>query len=288
VRSDDVDAMLSGVRLLLVALITLAVAIVGAGTGSGAPHQGPIATTYRFAAALEVSLFVGWSREEGDETSPCTVWAHERGTNRVVARSVRRLKGSATIYPPGVSTIRVGGRRIPVAWATLSALGRAKGTATRTTTQTSGVTPGCGPNSNVQPKRFPPLECGERAFSTRTASIVATDRVFDRTLDPGKTRDPSEALSRLYKSSIDVWVAPARDPFRNCDVAPTWAKRFPTDVGLALDSGGRNGDQWALAYLKKGRTVTLEDSYGGRCTVAVGPRDCSFALRIEVKIKRLS
>ncbi|HXG75950.1 MAG TPA: hypothetical protein VNJ53_05220 [Gaiellaceae bacterium] len=227
-------------RPLLAVVLAAALALFGVEAGSTTPAQSPILASYRLAATLDVSLFVGWSRESGDDT-PCTVWTRESGTNRVVARSVKPLQGSATIYRPGTTSVMLGGRSVPVPWATLQAVGQARGTVTRTVSQTSGVNRGCPAGSSARPRRFPPLECGERTFSSRVASLLGTDRVFDRTLDPGNTRRLGEPLSRLYKSSIDVNVSPGRDPFRRCDVAPSWAKRFPTDVGLAHSTraGGR-------------------------------------------------
>lgn len=282
------------VRLALLATLAgAALSVLSTGAQSQRLPVAPeVMASYKLTATFEATLFVGWSHEEGDDSTPCSPWARESGTSRVVARGVKGkpLRGSITVYKPGTTSIRVGRKRISVPWSTLQALGGATGTVTRTVTQTSGVTPGCAPGSTVRPKRFEPTECGERRFASRTAALIATNRAFDRTLDPGNA-NPSgvgpEQLARLTNPSIDFHVGPRRDPFRLCDVGPVFAKRFPVDVGLDLEEG--NGGVSTFANLvMRGQRAVLIHKYGGRCSSAGSPRECSFSLHLEVRITRTS
>ena len=240
---------------------------------------------YNLRAQFEVELFVSWGQQSGDDlNATCSVWWTQSGTNRVKARSVKPIVGFMQIHRRGTSQIRVGGRNVPVSWGSLNAVGRAAGTSKRTLTEQSGVNWGSAcSGARPGPHRFPPSECGERSFATRHAALLATWRAFDGTLDPGRadpTHEPN--TNRLTRESIDFHVSPDRDPFRACAAAPHYARRFPVDVGLKVSDAEWN----KLRTLRKGRSVTLSDRYGGRCSEAFSPRVCSFTLDLSVTITR--
>lgn len=214
-------------RLLLpVSLAAITAVIAGAGAGSSAelqtPRTPPVVAGYNLTAAFTASLLVSWALREGDRSDACSAWAETSGLNKVNARTVKPVKGYLQIYRRGFQP-----RRGPVqSWGSLVAVGKARGTIERSLDQQSGVNGGAGCGQRY---RFPPTTCGERLFTTRPATLLATWRVFNRTLDP-RDIDPT-GLGGLSKESIDFTITPGRDPFSNCDI-PSYAKAFPVDVGL--------------------------------------------------------
>lgn len=262
---------------LPISLAAITAVIAGAGAGSSAelqtPRPPPVVVGYNLTAAFTASLLVSWSLREGDRSDPCSAWAETNGLNKVNARSVKPVKGYLQIYRRGFQRTRSG----PVAsWGSLVAVGKAKGTIERSLDQQSGVNGGAGCGQRY---RFPPTTCGERLFTTRSATLLATWRVFNRTLDP-RDSDPT-VLAGLSEESIDFTITPSRDPFSTCDI-PSYAKAFPVDVGLRV----RDRDWDALRALKRGKSYELSHRYGGRCTEALPARDCAFVLDLSVTIKR--
>ena len=266
-------------RLLVsVSLAAIAAVIACTGVGSGAdlrtPRPLPVVAGYNLTAEFSASLFVSWAVREGDRNLECNAWAETSGLNKAKASTVKPVKGFLQIFRRGLAPRT---RRGPVpSWGNLVAVGRAKGTVDRSLDQQSGVNGGAGCGTA---KRFPPTSCGERSFTTRTATLLATWRVFDRTLDPREI-DPS--LVGLSRESIDFSVAPARDPYSACEI-PRFAWGFPVDVGLRVDDRDWN----ALRALKRKRSYQLRDHYGGRCSEALPARDCSFVLDLSVTIRRI-
>ena len=292
-RVDSLRDHAVAVRRFLVFSLTAVTAVIAwASAGSGAsdqrlPSTPPVVAGYNLRAQFEVELFVGWGQQSGDDlNAACSVWWTQSGTNRVKARSVKPIRGLMQIHRRRTSQIRVGGRNVPVSWGNLTAVGRAAGTSKRTLSEQSGVNwgPDCS-GARPGPHRFPPSECGERSFATRQAALLATWREFDGTLDPGNANpisSPDENRPRLTRESIDFHVSPLRDPFRACAAAPHYARSFPVDVGLRVSDADWN----KLRTLRRGRSVTLTDRYGGRCTEAFSPRVCSFTLDLSVTITR--
>jgi hypothetical protein len=275
-------------------LLLLATLVVGAGTGFSAESQIPgaanVLTGYRLTAQLQASLFIGWSDRSGDPDAPCSSWAIRTGTSRVDAHT-GPIPGFIQLYKPGTTHIVIRGRKIPVTWAELTAVGKGGGTAKRTYSHRSGVnwSAGCG-GSRPQPERVPTPDCEPRTFTTKTASVIATERSFDGTLEVGNANPQTGAdLVGLRKRSLDFTIVPGRELFRNCPgnevsaVVGYYVRRYISDVGARLSDA-----EWSkLRSLRPGRRVQIPDHYGGRCDKHVSPRDCSFRLELDVWIRRV-
>jgi hypothetical protein len=284
-------------RAFVVAGLVLSAALAGgAGAGSGAesqvrPGTPTVLTGYRLTAQLQASLFVGWSDTRGDPDAACSSWVTQTGTSRVDAHTAP-IRGFLQLHPPGTTHVVIRGRRVPVTWAELSAVGRATGTAKRTYTHTAGVnwSAECV-GSRPIPERAPATDCDPRTFTTRTAAIIATDRAFNRTLESGNANPgPGDDLGSLRSRSIDFIISPSRDLFRSCPPATAfassvelYARRYITDVGLLVTD-----EKWQkLRRLRSGGRLPLSHIYGGRCDTHISPRDCSFRLELDVWIKRV-
>jgi hypothetical protein len=282
-------------RTLFAATVTLVAALVsGVGASPGAESQAPpgtpsVLTGYRLTAQLRASLFVGWSDTQGDPSAACSSWATHIGTSRVDAHTAP-IQGFMQLYRPGTTHVVIRGRRVPVTWAQLTAVGPGSGTAKRTYTHRAGVnwSAACG-GARPEPERVPTPDCDPRTFTTKTAAIIATDRAFERTLELGNANpQPSDELQRLAEKSIDFYIAPARELFRTCpsdkvsDAVGRYIRRYITDVGAKVSDG-----EWGkLRRLRAGQLLQIPYTYGGPCEKHISPRECSFRLELDVWIKR--
>jgi hypothetical protein len=251
---------------------------------AGTPN---VITGYRLTAQLQASLFVGWSNAHGNPDAACSSWSVHTGTSRVDAHT-GPIQGFIQLYRPGTTHVIIRGRRIPVTWAELTAVGRGSGTAKRTYTHQAGVnwTAACG-GTRPQPERVPTPDCDPRTFTTKTASILATKRRWNGTLEVGN----ANAGVSHTASSIDFLIAPGRDLFPTCPSSTKidgrtghYINRYITDLGAPVSA-----IKWMkLRNLRRGQpAVQISDHYGGRCDTHISPRECSFRLELDVWIKRI-
>jgi hypothetical protein len=275
--------------VVLLATFTAVIAGVGAGlTLAAAPPTIPPVPTvpgappgagYNFDAQFTLEYEVKWSKLSGDPTQDCSGWSLSQGTNEVYAQSVGRIQGHIQINTGTASPGRV----------TLVAVGKAKGFVLRRLTDKGGFkepSGGCGYDA---PKYVAPTnDCGRRHFTTRNATLLATQRTFDGTLDASR---PSVNIQGAYQRDyIDFAVVPDSSArlYRSCESTGRRAPEFPVkNVGIIVSVPAKT----ALSKLKPGNSYLLKaakfDGLGIDCTDELPKGEtCTYNRELYLRIHR--
>lgn len=259
-------------RWSLIGLLVTITAAVAAAT-SEATTAPPVA--YRANIGVLLHYQVDWSGKSGDPTGACSTWRTWHGSNSVVVSNVpdldslKPLRGSVLVWP---SEREFAGQ---MNWAIFTAVGRVWLHIQRQLVQ-NGENCFDGVSSRWTP---PSTDCGQRKVKTR-ATLQSSMRVFDGTLDASNTPDPD--LVDLSRKAIDVWAAPATEPFKSC-AGQGSVSSYLVNVGLPIDAAARN----ALRSLKPGRKLRLRfPDRAGSCTASIPRRECSFEIDGMIWITR--
>lgn len=266
--------------VLLLAILTAVIAAAVAGLAPAASRStvpGALrpAAGYNFHAEFRLTYEVKWSATSGDPAHDCSEWSATSGTNEVNVISVAPIAGHIQSIYTGSATQ---GRR---SWATITAVGKAKGTVERTLSVSGGfVWPADGCGYPRPPTWVPPRnDCATRPFTSRSAVFRAALRRFDATLDGSS---PGAALGKT--PFIDFIVAPdAGVPlYRNCEAG--FAEEFPVEnVGLVV----KRSDRRALSLLKPGHIYKMSGDTNVDCTDELPDgATCKGYIDIEVKFQR--
>lgn len=286
--------------LLALGTVAVATAVVGGASvsaGSAGPHANPPRVAgFDVSVTFFLNYHVEWRLKTGaqggcspwrDDSGTADVFAHNEGSDerpRLEPLQGRFLPSIESILPPNVPVPRGG---LPRSWAELSALGPAKGSASRLWIQRGGpATTPCN-GQPVSPFVSRPDDCGRREFTLprrNAATIRAEYRTGGSALNEITRLSSTTTASDGPQPVLSVTVSMGT-PFAKCALSHL-ARPLIASMGIPVPTDKVR----ALRNLGVNKTVRIVAKRAGVCDDDF-PADefghCDYSLKGWIAIRRI-